>query len=177
MSFAKRLSTLFLALGLILQVSCFSSAKRNADRIKNCQISFVSLSIKRLPSKGAGLFPNLEISPLIEVKNPNPEDVEIYEFDLDLYVIANQERENLGKVKNTEPQIVKAGETKQFSLVIEMDSEDGIDSKILSIGLRLIAAASRGEESEFEVSGNVYIDAGFGKLPIPVRETKKIRIR
>lgn len=177
MKLFRNMGFAIIAICFLSQVSCFYSAKKNAERIKNCQISFVSLSIKRLPSKGAGLFPNLQISPIIEIKNPNQEEVEIYEFDLDLFVIANQERERLGKVKNSEPQLIAGGETRQFALAIEMDEEEGLDVKIITIGLRLIASASRGEESEFEINGNVYIDSGIGKVPLPVKEIKKIRLK
>lgn len=157
--------------------NCFNNVKKNVERLKDCQFQLINVSIKKSTTRSGMLLPNLEISPIIEIRNPNEESVELYAFELELFFLTNQEKEFLGKMKNTESIAIPANESKIVSFVLDLNSDEFLESKILTLGLKLLAAASRGEDSEFALEGTVSLDSGFGSISIPIKENRKIRIR
>ncbi|TGN20465.1 LEA type 2 family protein [Leptospira idonii] len=158
-------------------LSCVSDAKKNLDRLKKCKVELVNVEITLLPSKGLAFIPNLSISPIVEVTNPNEEDVEVYEFDLDLTLVNASGKEKVGKVKNLSPQKVSAKSSLIIPLQLDLEDEKGGPSRIIQIGMKLLSAASRGEDAEFEIEGNISFDTGLGKIPLPVSEKQTIRLK
>ncbi|BDA77228.1 hypothetical protein LPTSP3_g01580 [Leptospira kobayashii] len=165
-----------LCLSLFFQ-SCVSQAKQNLDRLKKCEFQLVNVLVSLTPGQRFSLIPKFTITPIIEIKNPNEEDVTIYQFDLNLSLLGEGEEEKLGRVKNSEPKTVAKHSSITLPLTLDLEQKDGFENKILSVAMRLLNEAGAGKDAEFLIEGNVTFDTGFGKIPLPVSERQNIKLK
>ncbi|WP_411824090.1 hypothetical protein [Leptospira sp. 'Mane'] len=164
------------SLSLFLQ-SCVSQAKQNLDRLKKCEFQLVNVLVSLTPGQRFSLIPKFTITPIIDIKNPNEEDVTIYEFDLNLSLIGEQGEEKLGRVKNLVPKTIAKNSSITLPLTLDLEQKEGFENKILSIAMRLLNEASAGKDAEFLIEGNVTFDTGLGKIPLPVSERQNIKLK
>ncbi len=156
---------------------CVSDAKKNIDRLKNCKITLSDVELNLIKNPIFPLFPKLEIFPIVTIKNPNPESVHVYEFDLGVTLVLPDSEEYLGKVKNGSPILVPAESETDVRLSLDLDESKNSPAKLLQLGLRTIAASESGKDTEIRINGTVLLDSVFGKIPVPVSEKTKIKIK
>ncbi|MCU0825548.1 MAG: LEA type 2 family protein [Leptospira sp.] len=178
--FLKKRQNLILGLTIFSLVTfshCVSDAKKNIDRLKKCKITLSDVELNLVKNPNFPLFPKLEIFPIVTIKNPNPESVQVYEFDLGVTLILPDSEEYLGKVKNGSPILVQAESETDVKLSLELDESKNSPAKLLQLGLRTIAASESGKDTEIQINGSVLLDSVLGKIPVPVSEKTKIRIK
>jgi len=162
---------------ILILNSCFSGIKKNIDNLKNCEINIVNLIVSTEPKQNFSFVPKILIIPIVSVKNPNEEDVEIYEFNLDLALVTKDGDQPIGVVINEEKKVIPKFETLEFPLILDMDQKNGIDAKLISILLQLFAAAMRGESAEVFIKGDVLVGSSLGSISVPISERKKVKLQ
>lgn len=156
---------------------CVSDAKKNLDRLKTCKITLADVEVKLVSNPSFPLFPKLEIFPIVNIQNPNEEAVNLYEFDLAVTLLLAGSSEYLGKVKNESTILVEPLSEKRIRLALQLDESKTSPAKLLQLALKTLEAADKGESTEFEVNGTVQLDSALGKIPFPVSERTKVKIK
>ncbi len=157
--------------------SCFSGVKKNLDNLKKCKFDLVNLLVHTEPNPDSFFIPKFIITPIVSVNNPNPEDVEIYRFNLQLFLLTKNGQQLIGNIINQESKLIPKFTSIEIPLSLDMDQKKGIDAKLISLLLQLVSAASRGDEAEIFITGNVELHSEYGNLSLPVSETQKIKLK
>ncbi|TGM76241.1 hypothetical protein EHR04_11925 [Leptospira levettii] len=158
-------------------INCISDTKKNLESLKACKFDLVDVRVELKPNPSFPLLPLLDLYPQISVTNPNPTKVNIYEFDLDIELVTNQGKEYFGKLQNQTPVEVEPNSETLVVLKLVPEQKGSLIPKLLLLAKQLGEAAKKGEEAEFEIYGTVQIDSVFGKLPVPVREVSRIKLK
>jgi len=158
-------------------INCISDTKKNLESLKACKFDLVDVRVELKPNPSFPLLPLLDLYPQISVTNPNPTKVNIYEFDLDIELVTNQGKEYIGKLQNQTPVEVEPNSETLVVLKLVPEQKGSLIPKLLLLAKQLGEAAKKGEEAEFEIYGTVQIDSVFGKLPVPVREVSRIKLK
>ncbi|TGM37673.1 hypothetical protein EHQ92_04585 [Leptospira biflexa] len=156
---------------------CISDTKKNLDSLKACKFDLVDVRVELKPNPSFPLIPLLDLYPQISVINPNPTKVSIYEFDLDIELVTKNGKEYIGKLQNQSPVEVEPNSETLVVLKLVPEQKGSILPKLLSLANHLGEAAKKGESAEFEIYGTVQVDSVFGKLPLPVREVSRIKLK
>ncbi|WP_210415761.1 LEA type 2 family protein [Leptospira bouyouniensis] len=157
--------------------NCISDTKKNLDSLKACKFDLVDVRVDLKPNPSFPLIPLLDLYPQISVTNPNPTKVNIYQFDLDIELVTSQGKEYIGKLQNESPVEVEPNSETLVVLKLVPEQKGSILPKLLMLAKQLGEAARKGGEAEFEIYGTVQVDSVFGKLPIPVREVSRIKLK
>ncbi|TGL56305.1 hypothetical protein EHQ58_16885 [Leptospira ognonensis] len=171
-----RLFSLLLSI-LFLFHSCFTGVKKNIDNLKNCKFELVNLLVHSEPNKDFLLIPKFVVTPVISASNPNEEDVEIYKFNLKLFLVTNSGQQLIGTIINEEPKLIPKNSQVELQLTLDIDQKKGIDSKLISLLLQLVSAAAKGSEAEIYINGDVEIRSSIGSISLPISETQKIKLK
>ncbi|MCG6147454.1 LEA type 2 family protein [Leptospira levettii] len=158
-------------------INCISDTKKNLESLKACKFDLVDVRVELKPNPSFPLLPLLDLYPQVSVTNPNPTKVNIYEFDLDIELVTNQGKEYIGKLQNQTPVEVEPNSETLVVLKLVPEQKGSLLPKLLLLAKQLGEAAKKGEEAEFEIYGTVQIDSVFGKLPVPVREVSRIKLK
>ncbi|MCW7496106.1 LEA type 2 family protein [Leptospira levettii] len=158
-------------------INCISDTKKNLESLKACKFDLVDVRVELKSNPSFPLLPLLDLYPQISVTNPNPTKVNIYEFDLDIELVTNQGKEYIGKLQNQTPVEVEPNSETLVVLKLVPEQKGSLIPKLLLLAKQLGEAAKKGEEAEFEIYGTVQIDSVFGKLPVPVREVSRIKLK
>ncbi|TGM69410.1 hypothetical protein EHQ96_07700 [Leptospira levettii] len=158
-------------------INCISDTKKNLESLKACKFDLVDVRVELKPNPSFPLLPLLDLYPQVSVTNPNPTKVNIYEFDLDIELVTNQGKEYIGKLQNQTPVEVEPNSETLVVLKLVPEQKGSLIPKLLLLAKQLGEAAKKGEEAEFEIYGTVQIDSVFGKLPVPVREVSRIKLK
>ncbi|MDF3820772.1 hypothetical protein P3G55_12725 [Leptospira sp. 96542] len=169
------LKKIFLFIIVLFFSHCISDAKKNLSNLKNCKLNLVTVRAVLVPNPNFPIFPNIELYPLVSIENPNESAVTVYEFDLDVYLITNDKTDFIGKLSQSEEIIIESGATKQIELKLISDAKGGIQQKILQLGMQILG--SNRNSVEFELKGVVNVQSSVGKIPVPVSERTKIKLK
>lgn len=178
--FLVRKSFLFFQIQLLLFFgfqNCISDTKKNLESLKACKFDLVDVRVDLKPNPNFPLIPLLDLYPQISVMNPNPTKVSLYQFDLDIELITTQGKEYIGKLQNQSPVEVEPNSETTVVLKLVPEQKTSILPKLLVLAKKLNEAAQRGEDAEFEIYGTVLVDSMFGKIPLPVREVSRIKLK
>ncbi|TGN05025.1 hypothetical protein [Leptospira bandrabouensis] len=173
----RRLFLLFIILSSFVFTHCLSEPKKNLESLKACQFDLVDVRIDLKPNPNFPLFPLVDLYPQVSVVNPNNTKVSIYQFDLEIELVTAGGKEYIGKLQNETPLEVEPNAKGLVVLKLVPEQKQSILPKLLMLAKQLSEAAKRGEDAEFEIYGNVQVDSAFGKLPIPVREISRIKLK
>ncbi|MCW7505528.1 LEA type 2 family protein [Leptospira paudalimensis] len=174
-NFVKQFGIYFF--GSLVLINCISDTKKNLESLKACKFDLVDVRVELKPNPSFPLIPLLDLYPQVSVTNPNPTKVSIYEFDLDIELVTNQGKEYIGKLQNQTPVEVEPNSETLVVLKLVPEQNGSLLPKLLLLAKQLGEAAKKGEEAEFEIYGTVQIDSVFGKLPVPVREVSRIKLK
>ncbi|TGL65305.1 LEA type 2 family protein [Leptospira jelokensis] len=156
---------------------CVSGAKQNLESLKACKFDLVDVRVELKPNPSFPLIPLLDLYPQVSVANPNSTKVNIYQFDLEIELVTAKGKEYIGKLTNSSPIEVEPNQESVVELKLVPEQKGSILPKLLVLAETLGTAARKGEEAEFEIYGTVHVDTVFGKLPIPVREISRIKLK
>lgn len=156
---------------------CLSDTKKNLESLKACKFDLVDVRIDLKPNPNFPIIPLVDLYPQVSVQNPNDTKVSIYQFDLEIQLITANGKEYIGKLQNETPLEVEPKSESLVVLKLVPEQKQSILPKLLLLARQLSEAAKRGEEAEFEIYGTVEVDSVFGKLPIPVREVSRIKLK
>lgn len=151
--------------------------KKNLDNLKKCKFELVNLLVHTEPNKEFLLIPKFVVMPIVSASNPNEEDVEIYKFNLKMFLVTNSGQQLIGTVINDDPKLIPKNSQIELMLTLDLDQKKGIDSKLISLLLQLVSAAAKGSEAEIYISGDVEIHSSFGSISLPISETQKIKLK
>ncbi|TGM72682.1 hypothetical protein EHR01_15730 [Leptospira mtsangambouensis] len=170
---------LFLSLVLFsfVFVHCLSDTKKNLESLKACQFDLVDVRVDLKPNPNFPLIPLVDLYPQVSVVNPNNTKVSIYQFDLEIELVTPKGKEYIGKLQNETPLEVEPNSEALVVLKLVPEQKGSILPKLLMLAKQLSDAARRGEDAEFEIYGTVQVDSAFGKLPIPVKEVSRIKLK
>lgn len=172
------ISTFAICLLVIIGFSnCISDTKKNLESLKACHFDLVDVRVELKPNPSFPLIPLLDLYPKLSVSNPNSTKVNIYQFDLEIELLTAQGKEYIGKLQNLSPVEVEPNQESIVELKLVPEQKGSILPKLLVLAEKLSTAARKGEEAEFEIYGTVHVDSMFGKLPIPVREFSRIKLK
>ncbi|TGL48175.1 hypothetical protein EHQ59_15800 [Leptospira kemamanensis] len=157
--------------------NCISDTKQNLESLKACKFDLVDVRVELKPNPSFPLIPLLDLYPQVSVTNPNSTKVSIYQFDLEIELLTAQGKEYIGKLQNLNPVEVEPNSEALVVLKLVPEQKGSILPKLLVLAEKLGTAARKGEEAEFEIYGTVQIDSVFGKLPLPVREISRIKLK
>ncbi|TGL44425.1 LEA type 2 family protein [Leptospira perdikensis] len=173
----RRYLFLFIVLFSIVLTHCLSETKKNLESLKACKFDLVDVRVDLKPNPNFPLIPLVDLYPQVSVSNPNDTKVSIYQFDLEIELITPKGKEYIGKLQNETP--LEVGPNSESFVVLKLipDQKQSILPKLLLLAKQLSEVARRGEDAEFEIYGTVQVDSAFGKLPIPVREVSRIKLK
>ncbi|TGL86423.1 hypothetical protein EHQ68_13960 [Leptospira congkakensis] len=173
----RRYLYLFVILFSVVFTHCLSETKKNLESLKACKFDLVDVRVDLKPNPNFPLIPLVDLYPQVSVTNPNDTKVSIYQFDLEIELITPKGKEYIGKLQNQTPLEVNPNSESLVVLKLVPDQKQSILPKLLLLAKQLSEAARRGEDAEFEIYGTVQVDSAFGKLPIPVREVSRIKLK
>ncbi|MBM9548398.1 LEA type 2 family protein [Leptospira sp. 201903074] len=173
----RRLLFSFAFVSFFTFTHCLSDTKKNLESLKACKFDLVDVRIDLKPNPNFPLIPLVDLYPEISVENPNNTKVNIYKFDLEIQLITANGKEYIGKLQNETPLEVDPNSTSTVVLKLIPEQKQSILPKLLLLAKQLSETARRGEDAEFEIYGTVEIDSVFGKVPIPVREVSRIKLK
>lgn len=177
LSLPHNLLRIFAILLISFSSSCFWNAKKNLDNLKKCKFELIDLIIRTEPNLGFSLIPKVSITPVVSITNPNDEDVEIYKFNLDIFLVTGNEKQKIGTVTNSEMLVIQKLSSSEINLQLDLDQKNGIDAKFISLILQLIQSASRGTESVILIQGEMLLNSSFGSISLPISETQKLKLQ
>lgn len=173
----RRLFFLFAFVSFVSFTHCLSDTKQNLESLKACKFDLVDVRVDLKPNPNFPLFPLVDLYPKVSVVNPNDTKVSIYQFDLEIELVTPKGKEYIGKLQNQTPLEVEPNSEAFVVLKLVPEQKGSILPKLLLLAKQLSDAAMRGEDVEFEIYGTVQVDSAFGKLPIPVREVSRIKLK
>lgn len=174
---ARRFLFLLTVLTSISFTHCLSDTKKNLESLKACKFDLVDVRVDLKPNPNFPIIPLVDLYPQVSVTNPNDTKVSIYKFDLEIQFITPKGKEYIGKLQNETPLEVAPNSESMVVLKLIPEQKQSILPKLLGLARQLADAARRGEDAEFEIYGTVEVDSVLGKLPIPVREVSRIKLK
>ncbi|PJZ46215.1 LEA type 2 family protein [Leptospira brenneri] len=168
---------LFVVLTSLSFTHCLSDTKKNLESLKACKFDLVDVRVDLKPNPNFPLIPLVDLFPQVSVVNPNNTKVSIYQFDLEIELVTPNGKEYIGKLQNETPLEVEPNSESMVVLKLIPEQKQSILPKLLLLARQLTDAAKRGEDAEFEIYGTVQVDSALGKLPIPVREVSRIKLK
>jgi LEA14-like dessication related protein len=159
-----------------VQIGC-KSPQQNIENLKNCKIRFSSFRMEKLPPQGFPPVPGFVLETSMTIENPNPSEVEIYEFNLSMYLIGpEKERDKIAEIQNEDHTIIPAKSEETIKVKIKTDFDKGWNKALFEIVGKLLKTVTSGRNPEIQIEGIVKIDTILGKFSVPFNERKEARI-
>jgi LEA14-like dessication related protein len=167
---------LFIWTILFSQIGC-KTPQQNIENLKKCKIRFSSFQLQKLPPQGFPPVPGFVLQTAMTVENPNPSEVEIYEFHLTMFLVGPEgERDKIAEIQNEELTIVPANSEETIKVKIKTDFDKGWNKALFEIVGKLLRTITSGRNPEFQIEGYVKIDTLFGKFSVPFNEKKEAKL-
>lgn len=166
---------------ILLLTNCISEDLKNIEDLKKCKVDFNTIKVKNIASSGIfGLAPKIVFDTELEITNPNESPVTIYAFDFNIFLLQDgsaTKEDLLGQILFDEEVTIPAMSSKIIPIKVRSEFEEGLNSKLIRIGLKLLNDLQNNRETEFLIEGYVKYNTFMGSINLPVSEIQKAKIR